>query len=288
MDPRCERALELIWTAGAVRAAGWVRAGEAPEASEAPAGDGTGALDGSPGSPEGAADTPELVEARRHLAACAPCRAFLRRDSVLAGRIRDLRLCGATPCPEKVRACIERELEENPSFLTRFQERRRRWPAWAEGAVAAAAAALLIAGGLALSERLQRDLPNEVFAEDFRRTALPEIARQYVPVEEVEAFYRTQFGGEGPPVMLDAPVTKVAVCNLEGRMGAMVEYDWSGDRLVFYQLPRSEEGGRTVGLRTGAEGNLNLARWGDAAYDYALIAALPQEELARLARSVGT
>lgn len=285
MDPRCERALELIWTAGAVRAAGWVRAGEAPEASE------TSVVRESEGDLEGdldAADTPELAEARRHLAACAPCRAFLRRDSVLAGRIRDLRLCGATPCPEKVRAFVERELEENPSIMTRFQQRRRRWPAWAEGAVAAAAAALLIAGGLALSDRLQRDLPDEVFVEDFRRTALPELARQNVPLDEVEAFYRTQFGGEGPTVMLDAPVTKVAVCNLEGRMGAMVEYDWSGDRLVFYQVPRTEEGGRTVGLRTGAEGDLNVARWGDAAYDYALIAALPQEELARLARSVGT
>lgn len=263
MDPQCERALELVWTAG--------------DSAREHADD---ALE--------RADTPELVEARRHLSACAPCRAFLRRDGVLAARIRDLRLCGATPCPDTVRASVECELEEDPSLVARFRQQRRRWPAWAEGAVAAAAAAVLIAGGLALSETLQRDLPDEVFVEDFRRTALPEIARQNVPPEDVEAFYRAQFGGEGPTFMLDAPVTKVAVCNLEGRMGAMVEYDWSGERVVFYQVPRPEEGGRPAGLRTGAEGELNVARWGDAAYDYALIASLPQEELARLASRVRT
>ena len=263
MKSRCEQALELVWVAGL---------------TEAP-------------------DDAELAEARRHLAACPPCPAFLRRDSVLAARLRDLRLCGASPCPDDLRQAVcdklwsegtseAENLDTGLGVIARI--RNRSWPAWVEGAVAATAAALLITGGLALSDRLGGGLPDDVFVDDFRRTALPEIVRPNVPQQEVADFYRAQFGGDGPALVLDAPVTKVAVCNLEGRMGAFVEYDWSGERLVFYQVPRPEEGGRMTDFRTGAEGDVSVVRWVDARYDYALIGALPGEELARIARSART
>jgi hypothetical protein len=267
MHPRCEQALESLWVAGV---------------SAAP-------------------DEPELVEARRHLAACPPCRAFLRRDAVLAARLRDLRLCGATPCPERLRALVARDLwesvgddpaHEGPSkapasgIVARF--RQRRWPAWAEGAAAAVVAAVLIGTGLMLSRQLDAGLRDEAFVEEFRRTALPEIVRPNVSPEEVTAFYRTQFGSDGPALMLDAPVTKVAVCNLEGRLGALVEYDLSGERVVFYQVPRTDEGGRIGDMRTASEGDLTVVRWVDTSYDYALVGSLPGEDLARIARSART
>lgn len=264
MKPSCERALELLWAARASEAA------------------------------EGAEETPELAEARRHLAACPPCRAFLRRDGVLAARLRDLRLCGATPCPEAVRAALARELEDEELFkpgeglVGARGSRKRRWPPWAEGVLAAAAATILIAGGLTLSQRLDTGLPDEAFIDDFQRTALPEIARRDVPHAEVEAFYRTQFHGDGPALMLDAPVTKVAVCDLDGRMGAYIEYEMEGERLVFYQVPRN---GKSVDgdLRSMREGNLNVARWSDARYDYALIARnMPREHLEQIARRAST
>lgn len=261
MKPRCEQALEAIWIAGLSGV------GETPEAS----------------------DEPEVVEARRHLAECPPCREFLRRDAVLAARLRDLRLCGATPCPEHVRKSVARELEEKGADVGIIHRiRNRRWPAWAEGAAAAVAATVLIAAGLTLSRQLAAGLPDEAFVEDFRRTALPEIVRPNVSHEEVTAFYRSQFGADGPALMLDAPVTKVALCNLDGRLGALVEYDMAGERVVFYQVPRSEEGGRIGDMRTEVEGDLTVVRWVDTSYDYALVGALPGEELARIARGART
>ncbi|HSM09622.1 MAG TPA: hypothetical protein VLA33_11510 [Gemmatimonadota bacterium] len=261
MKPRCEQALEAIWIAG---------------------------LSGVSETPE-VHDEPEVVEARRHLAECPPCREFLRRDAVLAARLRDLRLCGATPCPERVRNSVARELEEGGvevGIIDRI--RNRRWPAWAEGAAAAVTATLLIATGLTLSRQLDAGLPDEAFVEDFHRTALPEIVRPNVTHEEVTAFYRSQFGVDGPALMLDAPVTKVALCNLDGRLGALVEYDMSGERVVFYQVPRSEEGGRIGDMRTEVEGDLTVVRWVDTSYDYALVGSLPGEDLARMARGART
>ncbi|MGI9038637.1 MAG: hypothetical protein ACR2GQ_07225, partial [Gemmatimonadota bacterium] len=70
MDAHCEQVLEPLWAA---------------EATEGP-------------------DAPEVTEARRHVAECAACRDWLRRDAALAGRVRDLRLGGATPCRDDVRA----------------------------------------------------------------------------------------------------------------------------------------------------------------------------------------
>lgn len=271
MKPRCEQALETIWIAG---------------------------LSGVTEPPE-SLDDPEVVEARRHLAECPPCREFLRRDAVLAARLRDLRLCGATPCPERVRALVARELENDGLVASSASSaegtsgiigriRNRRWPAWAEGAAAAVAATLLIGTGLTLSRQLDAGLPDEAFVEDFRRTSLPEIVRPNVTHEEVTAFYRSQFGADGPAVMLDAPVTKVAVCNLDGRLGALVEYDMSGERVVFYQVPRSDEGGRIGDMRTEVEDGLTVVRWVDPSYDYALVGSLPGEELARIASGART
>lgn len=287
MDKHCEQVLETLWTAEAALG---------PEA-------------------------PGVLEARRHVAECAACRDWLRRDSVLTGRIRDLRVGGATPCRGDMRESILRALEEHPvaagssaragqtaatpgdagsgpgaqsgveshgGMADRFRARVRRWPAWTEGLVAAAAATILIAGGLTLSRSLDSGLSNEAIVADFHRQALPEIVRRDLPRAEVEAFYAAQFPGEGPKLMIDAPVTKVGVCNLEGRMGVMVEYDWSGSRLVYYQVPRDRSDSPGDSMRKSRDGDLNVVRWGDARYDYILVSAMPPESMEQLARQHST
>lgn len=272
MDAHCEQLLERLWAA---------------EATEGP-------------------DAPEVIEARRHVAECGTCRDWLRRDAALAGRVRDLRLGGATPCRDDIRSAILRAVREHPdvapepvgvvatdpgqddpdveSIGDRIMDRWRRRPAWVEGVAAAAAAGILIAGGLTLSRSLDSGLSNEAIVADFQRQALPEITRADLSREEVEAFYRAQFPGEGPKLMIDAPVTKVGVCNLEGRMGAMVEYEMHGSRLVYYQVPREAGDSASENIRMSRNGGLNLVRWGDASYDYILVSAMPPESLEAIAR----
>lgn len=263
MDAHCEQVLERLWAA---------------EATEAP-------------------DAPEVMEARRHVAECASCRDWLKRDAVLAGRVRELRLGGASPCRDDVRASILQALRDHPdvahdssdetdvvSLGDRLKDRWRRWPPWVEGVAAAAAAGILLAGGLTLSRSLDSGLSNEAIVADFHRQALPEIARADLSREEVEAFYRAQFPGEGPKLMIDAPVTRVGVCNLEGRMGAMVEYEMHGSRLVYYQVPREAGDSSAEKMRMSRDGELSVVRWGDARYDYILVSAMPSGSLETLAR----
>jgi len=69
---------------------------------------------------------------------------------------------------------------------------------------------------------------------------------------------------------------------VDGRRGAMVEYDVEGQRLVYYQLPLAGREG-TAKLRTGREGSLNMARWGDAESEHVIVSELPADTLMSIA-----
>jgi anti-sigma factor RsiW len=123
------------------------------------------------------------------------------------------------------------------------------------------------------------------FARDYALAALPELVSTELTSSQVSAFYDRQFGElMQPAALLDAPVRRVAVCDVEGRRGAMVEYDFDGERLVYYQLPLEESGGAAK-LRTAREGSLNMARWGDGTSEHVIVSEMPAEHLKDIART---
>lgn len=232
-------------------------------------------------------DSPELAAAREHLQRCSACQAFFRRDATLGKRLRDLRTSGLIALPEACREQLRMQLmgEETDSGVQPIQSvRRKRRYSWTEG-IAAAAAIALLAGGLMISRGIEAPLSDGAFTSDFMYAALPEIVSGNVTAIQVTAFYAEQFGDEMDPArLLDARVTRVAVCKVGGRRGAMVEYELGGERLVYYQIP--VEGGRTTGdVRTGREGDLNVVRWADDRSEHALVSALPIENLEEYARA---
>lgn len=235
--------------------------------------------------------SPTLPEdVREHLDTCSDCQIFLRRDASLRRRLQALRAATTgRGFPENARealmARIAREGETSrPDIQPAPTGRSRRFPAWTEAAVAAAAAVVLLAGGLSISQSIEEPLSDGAFAQDFIQAALPEIELNNVTVTQVAAFYEEQFGDlMSPAKLLDAPITRVAVCVVEGRRGAMVEYDFKGERLVYYQLPL--DGGRASNdLRSGREGDLNVTRWGDDRSEHVLVSPLPEEQLQDLAK----
>lgn len=251
MDERCEQVLERLW----------------------------------PPTEPGGLETPELVAAREHLEGCTACQAFLCRDENLGRRLRELDAVGSASLPEACRVELQQLLKsdsvdsEADSEVTSIQSRRRiRRPAWTEVAAAAAAIAL-IAGGLTISRSIEAPLTDGAFTTDFIHTALPGTASGDVAPTQVAAFYAEQFGERMDPArLLDARVTRVTVCEVQGNRGAMVEYELGGERLVYYQLPL--DGRRAPShLHTGQVGRLNVARWGDDRSEHVLVSSLPIENL---------
>ncbi len=254
MDVRCEQALERLW----------------------------------PLHDPAELDSPERVAAREHLQRCGACQAFFRRDANLGRRIRDLRTSGASGLSEACRAALRLQIAgdasaSDPDIRPIRSGRRRRWPARAASAFAAAAAIVLLAVGLTFFRSSETPLSDGAFANDFMHAELPEIMSGDLTPTQVAAFYQRQFGDQMAPArLLDAPVRRVAVCEIGGRRGVMVEYDFAGERLVYYQIPR-DGGSRSNDLRTGREGSLNVARWVDDRSEHALVSALPVEKLEDLA-----
>ena len=254
MDVRCEQALERLW----------------------------------PLTDPGELNSPDLVAAREHLQQCGACRAFFRRDANLGRRIHDLRTTRVSGLSEARHAAVRLQLAgdaaaSDPDIRPIRSGRRRRLPAWTESAVAAAAAIVLLGGGLTLSRNIETPLSNGAFAKDFMHAELPELESANLSPTQVAAFYEKQFGDQMAPArLLDAPVKRVAVCEVDGRRGAMVEYEFAGERLVYYQIPLD---GRLPGndLRTGREGSLNVARWGDDRSEHVLVSALPVQNLKAMA-----
>lgn len=252
MQSRCEQALESLWPLG------------------------------EPGGP----DSPELAaEARRHLEECIPCQEFLRRDATLQRRLRDLRLArGADRYPDHARTALLAQLTGgDPAVRPIESARSRRFPAWLEAAVGTAAAVVLLAGGLMVSRSAHPAVSDGAFARDYQLAALPELVSTELTSSQVADFYDRQFGGRMQPArLLDAPVRRVAVCDVEGRRGAMVEYEIDGARLVYYQLPLEGIEG-TDKLRTTREGSLNMARWGDGESEHVIVSEMPTERLEDIA-----
>lgn len=234
--------------------------------------------------------SPDLTTGvREHLDQCVECQAFLRRDASLRRRLQALRaVSGDRSFPETARVALRARIGDVDLSAPDIQPARtgpsRRWPAWTEAAVAAAAAIALIVGGLSISRSIGAPVSDGAFAQDFMHAALPEITSGNLSAIQVSEFYQQQFGDQMSPArLLDAPVTRVAVCDVGGRRGAMVEYDFQGERLAYYQLPL--DGGRSSSdLRSGREGSLNVARWGDERSEHVLVSALSAEQLENLAR----
>ena len=254
MQPGCEKVLESLWPLGEL---------------------------GGPDSPELAA------EARKHLEYCHPCQQFLRRDATLRRRLRDIRLAGgADRYPEDAKIALLALLSGEDTVGRPIKSARsRRFPAWTGAAVGTAAAIILLAGGLLVSPSAQAPVSDGAFARDYALAALPELVSTELTVSQVSAFYDRQFGGRmQPAALLDAPVRRVAVCDVEGRRGAMVEYDIEGMRLVYYQLLLEDTDG-TVKLRLASEDGLNMARWGDGDTEHVIVSEMPMERLEAIARA---
>jgi len=254
MESRCEKALESLWPLG------------------------------EPGGP----DSPELAaEAREHLQECRSCQEFLRRDATLQRRLHDLRLGSGTDCfPDDARnELLARLPGDEPAVRSIQSARSLRLPAWAASAIGTAAAVILLAGGLLVSRSAHAPVADSAFARDYVLAALPELVSAELTQSQVVAFYDHQFGGRMQPApLLDAPVRRVAVCDVEGRRGAMVEYDFHGERLVYYQLPLDGLEG-TEKLRTTREGSLNMARWGDETSEHVIVSEMPVEHLEDIAQA---
>lgn len=150
--------------------------------------------------------------------------------------------------------------------------------------MAAAATLLLLLGGQFLASRYGRTSDTERFATDFVRTAAVEFHQPGLDVRQVGGFYERQLGRNIVPVALhQAPVTRATVCDLDGELGSMIEYDLGGTRLVHYRIPldSSRAGSPVAGAPAVVDSKrgVQVAHWADGDFEHALVSRVPGDYL---------
>ncbi|MFQ5889480.1 MAG: hypothetical protein ACE5JR_05455 [Gemmatimonadota bacterium] len=232
---------------------------------------------------------PREEEARVHLAGCVSCRHFFERDALLTRALRSVSL--SVQAPPEFRERLYDALARERTIIASGEGARpgrslsRRFPA--SSRVAAAAAVALLAGA-AFWLRAGADgrLGAAKYADDYVRMAVQEVA---VPASldsgTLATFYMRELGRRIVPVRLaDAEVKRAIICQIDGRRGAMIEYDLAGSRLAHYRLPmsRGRDGERTD-LEVTSEMGVQVARWSDGEYEHALVSEMAQTALTDLA-----
>ena len=243
----------------------------------------------------------EEQAARDHLTRCDDCRAFFLRDaevSRLLRRIADGLEIKATP---GLRVSVARALAvtrrlsaagESGTAVVAIPE--ADLPSSSRGrraeVVAAAAALLLLLGGQILASRYGGTTDTARFAADFVRTAAVEFSEPGLDVRQVGGFYEREIGRNIVPVALhQAPVTRATVCDLDGDLGSMIEYDLGGTRLVHYRIPldadRAESPLAGAPASVSSKRGVQVAHWADSDFEHALVSRASGDYLAWLAEN---
>lgn len=218
--------------------------------------------------------------ARAHLARCAACQAFFRRDRAIGEALR--RRGPAVPTPADVRErALEALVRERPA-VRRARHRRLR-PSRSAGWAAAAAVLASVAVGIFGPRAGGREA---LFAEDFLSRAVEADVVERPDRAAISAFFMRELGVQVAPVTLDeAELNRAMICLIKGKRAAMVEYEFAGRIVAHYRVPAGQTVGATpTEVRTASEAGVQVVRWSDDRFEHALVSELPAVELENLAR----
>lgn len=221
--------------------------------------------------------------ARAHLARCAACQAFFRRDRAIGEALR--RRGPAVPTPPDVRErALDALARERPAVGAVGQSRHRRLrPSRSAGWAAAAAVLASVAVGIFGPRAGGREA---LFAEDFLSRAVEADVVERPDRAAISAFFMRELGVQVAPVTLDeAELNRAMICLIKGKRAAMVEYEFAGRIVAHYRVPAGQTVGATpTEVRTASEAGVQVVRWSDDRFEHALVSELPAVELENLAR----
>lgn len=220
------------------------------------------------------AHTDEASDALAHVEACAPCRAFFRRDARLGRRLEGT--CLKTPCPEGMRERVCASIDAAPSDADHWRPGRRVLP-WAIGA------ATILLAAVGILRPGPRDL-EAAFVQDYRSRAAAQTVIESPDIDRVAGFFLREMGFAAEPLPVSSgEFTRAQICFIDGQRAAMVEYRIAGHTVAHYRVPvATRENVRPV--HSATEDGVCVVRWSDGRYAHALVADIPEPELRILAR----
>jgi anti-sigma factor RsiW len=229
------------------------------------------------------AASPEVIDAQEHLAGCAACRQFMRDMRVLGEAVRD----GAPreQAPADVRGRLFTAVARARAG-THPAPRRRAHAPWL-----AAAAVLAVALGTLTADRLQRDAqvdPISAIAEDHARALGRAHLGSADPAEVTRWLAEQVHFAIHVPALPDARLRGARLCVMDGRRGAVVEYEVEGVAVSYFVVPDEAEPTRdTAAARfdRATRAGYRIVSWREPGLLHAMVGNLPESRLATLAKA---
>jgi anti-sigma factor RsiW len=231
------------------------------------------------------AASPEMIEAHQHLEACAACQQFLREMRTFGDAIHD-----AAPreqAPAEVRTRLFTAIARARAGAHGPPSGRHRRAQWLGVAVV-----LLIglAGSLTVDRVLRGRHADAITAivED-HANALGETHIASGDRAEITRWLAGQVHfAVYVPVLPGAKLRGARLCVLDGRRGAVVEYDVDGVRVSYFVVPygmeRAGDGTRERFDGTKRAG-YHVVAWREPGLLHAMVGNLPESRLATFARA---
>jgi hypothetical protein len=230
------------------------------------------------------AASPEVIEAQQHLEACVTCQRFVRDMLALRDVIHD-----AAPrehAPVDVRGRLFSAIARMRAGAQQPSRRYRR----AEWFAAAALLLVGLAGSLTVG-RLLRDAPTDpitAIAEDHAR-ALGETQIASTDPAEIARWLAAQVHfAMHVPVLPGARLRGARLCVMDGRRGAVVEYELDGVAVSYFVVPDATApagGGTPVRFERTKRAGYHVVAWREPGLLHAMVGDLPESRLTPLAKA---
>ncbi|MDZ7779007.1 MAG: hypothetical protein U5R14_03585 [Gemmatimonadota bacterium] len=244
---------------------------------------------------------PEIERAREHVRHCPECARYFQQDRAVLDSWHRLR---GVRAPLRVRLHVFQALarargeggevriaEESTGAPTGEvgRSRARRWMAVAIVALIVVGSVSVVFGSTWSQERVASEPEpaaagsEAAFVEDYLRRAVGEDYLETSDRAEIARFLRRELGLQSELLELSGLVpTRVEICLLEGRRGAMVVYRLDGERVTHYLVPkRAEDRPPRVAREHGA---LAVVTWASSTIEEALVGQVSPDTLLQLAR----
>jgi anti-sigma factor RsiW len=230
------------------------------------------------------AASPELIEAQQHLEACSACQQFVRDMLALGDAIHDAAPREHAPVDVRGRLFSAIARARTGAQPPRRRHRRAQWPA-------AAVVFLIGLAGALTADRLRRDTRVDsitAIAEDHAKT----LGETHVASEDPAEISRWLAGqvhfAMHVPVLPEAKLRGARLCVLDGRRGAVVEYDVDGVAVSYFVVPDEAEQadrGATVRFDGTKRAGYHVVSWREPGLLHAMVGNLPESRLAILAKA---
>ena len=231
------------------------------------------------------AASPQVIEAQRHLAACAACQQFVRQMRMLGDAIHD-----AVPredAPVEVRRRLFTAIARARTGTQELLSGRRRRVQW----IAAAVVLLIGLAGVVSIDRVLRGTradPITAIVEDHARALSETHVASGDPAEITRWLAGQVHFAVYVPVLPGAKLRGGRLCVLDGRRGAVVEYEVDGVAVSYFVMPyETEKAGPSTRARFDGtnRAGYSVVVWREPGLLHAMVGNLPESLLATFAKA---